>query len=315
MYKKKKLTVADFYKVQGKKLDLQLVSGAGGLEREIHVPELNRPGIALAGYFNYFAKERIQALGKVEIMFLKTLPPDLRKERLGLLLNLSVPCVIIGRRYKAPVELLDLANIRNIPIFRSSLVTMNVINMATNFLETVFAPEMTVHGVLVEVFGIGVLIQGASAVGKSESALGLIVRGHRLVSDDLVCLRLVGSNRIVGACHKLGQHRMEFRGLGIIDIQSLFGAARIMESRDIDISITLEERKAEKEYDRIGIDENTTEIFGIEIPHIVLPVKPGRDMALLVEVAALNHRLKQQGHNSGLEFQNQILKKIENKLD
>lgn len=312
---KKKITVSDFFKSQGKKLDLQLVAGSKGLNREIHVSELNRPGIALAGYYDYFAKERIQVLGKVEIMYLKSFSKNLKNERLALLLDLSVPCVIIARRYKVPQELIDLANKLNIPIFRSSLVTMNLIHMATNYLETIFAPEMKVHGVLVEVFGIGIFIQGESSVGKSECALGLIVRGHRLIADDLVTLKLVGLNRIVGSCHELGQHHMELRGLGILNIQSLFGAARVMEEKGVDLAIRLEEWKKDYEYDRIGLDVHTTRIFNIDVPHVVLPVKPGRDMALLVEVAALNYRLKKQGYNAGLEFENSIIRKMKEKMN
>ncbi len=307
------LTVNDFYESEGKKLDLKLVAGKNGLKREIYVPELNRPGLALAGYYDYFAKDRIQVLGKVEISYLKTFTKDLRRERICALLDFNVPCVIIARRYKPPEELIELADEKNVPLFRSSHITMNVINLATGYLESVFAPHMTIHGVLAEVFGIGVLIQGISGVGKSECALSLVVRGHRLISDDLVQLKLLGGNRILGLSHEIGKHHMELRGLGIINIQTLFGAGRIMNSKELELAITLEEWRAQTEYDRLGLDEKTTTIFGVDIPHIILPVRPGRDMAMLVEVAALNHRLIQQGYHAADEFQSQLLQKIQSK--
>ena len=304
------LTVGQFYERMKESLHLELVAPNRGLKKRIRVPEVDRPGIALAGYFQYFAFKRIQVLGKVEITFLNTLTKEERHDRLKKLLSTSIPCVIVARRYKIPFELLSLSKEARVPIFRSSLITMKVVNKATLFLEDEYSPSTSISGDLVEVFGVGVLIMGKSGVGKSECALGLIHRGHRLVSDDVVKVKIEDGRQLIGFGSQVTRHHMEIRGLGIINVQTLFGAGCVRERKRIDIVVTLEDWDPNKEYDRLGLTEQSFTILGISVPHIVIPVKPGRDMALLVEMASLNQRLKFMGYHSALEFNNALISKM-----
>ena len=298
----KGIRVEDFYKGMVSSLRLLLVAGEKGLKRRIKVAEVNRPGLALSGYFEYFASQRIQILGKVEISYLKTLSPTLRRKRIIELLDENVPCCIVARNHIPPDELIEEANKKGVPVLRSSLITMVLVNKATLFLEEVFSRSMTINGDFVEVFGVGVVILGGSGVGKSECALSLIERGHRLVADDVIRVRYTEGKPPIGSGNELTQHHMEVRGLGIINVQTLFGAACIRGEREIDMIITLEDWDSDKDYDRVGIDELKYKIFDVDLPHMIIPVRPGRDVALIVEVAALNQRLKTMGHHSAREL-------------
>ncbi|MDP8218218.1 MAG: HPr(Ser) kinase/phosphatase [Candidatus Theseobacter exili] len=306
----KGIRVEDFFNGLHDELKLDLVAGHSGMKRRIKVAEMNRPGLALTGFFKYFARNRVQILGKVEISYLKEMTVSLRKKRIKELFDQKIPAIIIARRYVPPQELIDEANNQDIPVFRSSVVTMHMVNLATIFLENCFARTTVINGEFVEVFGVGVLILGDSGVGKSECALGLVERGHRLISDDAVNVRTLSGNILIGSGDEHTKHHMEIRGLGIINVQTLFGAGCVRKEREIDMVVTLEEWASHKDYERLGIDDLKYSIFDVELPHIIIPVKPGRDIGLLIEVAALNHRLKGMGYHSARDFNEQLINRM-----
>lgn len=306
----KGFSVQEFYEKTKDSLQLRLVAGAKGLKRRIKVPEVNRPGLALAGYFDYFAQARVQVLGKVEVIYLRNMDPQLRRNRIAELLDENSPCFIISRRLLPPQELLQEAEKRGVPVFRSPMVTMALVNKATLFLEDVFAAVLTVNADLVEVYGVGVLIRGSSGVGKSECALGLIERGHRLISDDVVRVRYTAGGRLVGSGDPLVKHHLEVRGLGIINVQTIFGASCVMQEKEVEMVVTLEEWAAHKEYDRLGMDEHFYKLFDIDLPHVLIPVRPGRDLSLLVEVAALNQRLRKMGIHASRDLNQELIEQM-----
>jgi len=292
------IKVETFYEITQERLRLRLVAGKKGLKRRITVPELNRPGLAFAGYFDYFASRRPQVLGLVEINYLHGMDVALRRKRIRQLLRHHVPCIIVARNYRPPPELLEEAEKQNVPLFRSPMVTMALINRATIFLEDEFSPSISIGGDFLEVFGMGILICGTSGVGKSECALGLIKRGHRLVADDVVKVQLREGQYLIGSGAEIVKHHMEIRGLGIINVQDLFGATCVKESQEMDLVVTLEEWDSSKEYERLGLEDEMIEILGQRLPHLIIPVRPGRDVVLLLETAALNQRLKRMGKHA-----------------
>lgn len=300
------VTVQDFYERQRQALELELVEGAKGLKRVIRVPEAHRPGLSLAGYLRSHAKKRILVFGRVEMDFLRDLAPQRRIACLKSLLTSVTPAVIVSRRLVLPKELIALCKERKMPLFRSKMQTMQLLKCLLFLLDEAFAPTMTCHGCLVEVFGLGVLIQGDSSVGKSEAALGLIERGHRLISDDVVKIRRCEGGVLEGTGVDLGKHHMEVRGIGIINVANLYGAVCICDKKNIDIVVKLEVWDDDHAYDRLGLDEKTVEILGVPIPIHILPVKPGRDVVLLLETITLNHRLKSMGYHSAREFEKNL---------
>ncbi len=306
----KSITVRQFYGVMKDRLKLRLIAGEKGLDRLIKVAELNRPGLALSGYFEYFAKKRVQVLGKVEIKYLSSLPQKERYRQVRQLFEENIPCVIVARNFVVPRELAETSEETSIPLFRSHLITMNLVNAATDYLEDEFAPSTMLHGTLLEVYGMGVLIRGKSGVGKSECALALIKRGHRLITDDVVKARVTEGNNLVGSGAALTRHHMEIRGLGIINVETLFGAGCVRDEKRVDMMITLEEWNSKKEYERLGLVDKNTKILGIKIPSLVLPVRPGRDIALLVETASLNQRLRGLGYHSAKELNKKLLESM-----
>ncbi len=302
--------VEDLYKHHGDVLGLELIAGKAGLKRKIYVPEAQRPGLSLAGYLKSHASKRILVFGKVEIEYLRDLSPKLRIERLQAILSPEMPAVLTTRRYRPPKELVQLCDKLNVPLLRTSMSTMNLLSKLMILLTEQFAPSMSCHGTLVEVFGVGVLIQGDSSVGKSEAALGLIERGHRLVSDDIVKIRKRESTFIEGHGAELTRHHMEIRGIGIINVAHLYGAICVRDNKSIDLVVKLEDWDDQKFYDRLGLDEKQTAFLGVKVPFHTLPVKPGRDVVLLLETIALNHRLKRMGYNSAKEFKSKLLDMI-----
>lgn len=303
----KGIIVREFYENLKDRLKLRLVAGQEGLSRRITVAEINRPGLALAGCFKYFASKRVQVIGKVEMTYLGTMAEVKRKRQLQRLLACDIPCCIVSRNYRPPKALVEEADRKSIPLFRSPLVTMVLLNRATIFLEDCFAPTTSISGDLLEVFGVGVLLRGESGVGKSECALSLIKRGHRLIADDIVKIRLRGGDNPVGFGSPLTRHHMEIRGIGIVNVQTLFGAACIRESKRIDLVISMEEWVSNKEYERLGLEEDTFNILGVKVPYVIIPVRPGRDIALLIEVACLNQRLKWLGYHSARDLNERLI--------
>jgi HPr kinase/phosphorylase len=295
-----------------------LTAGKNGMNRRIKVPEVQRPGLSLSGYLKYYAEKRILIFGKVEIEYIRDLDAQIRIERLEAVVKQSTPAVIVARRYRPPKELRAVCEKLNIPLFRTNLSTMNLISNLTLLLTEEFAPSISCHGSLVEVFGVGVLIQGDSSVGKSEAALGLIERGHRLISDDIVKVKKKEGSYLEGSGVALTRHHMEIRGIGIINVANLYGAVCVRDQKSIDIVVRLENWHDEHFYDRVGLEEKFTEILDVKLPYLLLPVKPGRDVVLLLETIALNHRLKNMGYNSAQEFTSKVLEltmsKVRNRI-
>jgi HPr kinase/phosphorylase len=294
-------------------LGLKLIAGSKGLKRPIKVPEVHRPGLSLSGYLKNYVSQRILIFGNVETLYLKDLSKETRLERLRNILTPNTPAVIVAGRFQPVKELILFCEQDGIPLFRASLTTMNLLSRMTLLLNEEFSPTMTCHGTLVEAFGVGVLIQGDSSVGKSEAALGLIERGHRLISDDVVKVRLREGAYLEGSGPELTRHLMEIRGIGIINVAHLYGAVCVRDHKTVELIVKLEEWDDRRFYDRIGLDEKYCDILGVKVPYHVLPVKPGRDVVLLIETIVLNHRLKEMGYNSAKEFNTKLLETISKK--
>lgn len=307
-----KYRVEELFNKHGADLGLRSVTGQMGLKRSIKLPEAHRPGLSLSGYMKNHAHKRILVFGKVEIEYLRDLNVETRIERLHSVLGPTTPAIIVTRRLLPPKELIDICRQQGIALFRSTMSTMNLLNKLTVLLTDEFSPSMTCHGTLVEVFGVGVLIRGDSSVGKSEAALGLIERGHRLISDDIVRVKK-REGYLEGFGAELTRHHMEIRGIGIINVAHLYGAVCVRDNKSIDIIVKLEIWDDQHFYDRVGMVENYSDMLGIKVPNHVLPVKPGRDVVLLLETIALNHRLKAMGYNSAKEFNTKLLDMISSK--
>ncbi|PXW91478.1 Hpr(Ser) kinase/phosphatase [Streptohalobacillus salinus] len=301
-------------KVQAKDLleqfKLELVAGEEGLEREFIMSDISRPGIELTGYFRYYPKTRLQVLGKTELSYFKDLSEEEKKDRSHKLCTRVTPCIVVTRGMDIPQELIDAANKRGVPLLRSPYKTTRVVSRLTNFLEAHFAPFTAMHGVLVDIHGVGVMITGQSGVGKSETALELVKRGHRLVADDSVEIRQEDYDRLIGTSPKLIEHLLEIRGLGIINVMTLFGASAVRSHKKLDYVINLENWDEKKQYDRIGMDEETIKIIDVDIPKATVPVRPGRNLAVIIEVAAMNFRLKRLGVSAAEEFSARLTKQI-----
>lgn len=286
----------------GQELDLKLVAGEAGLDNTFNTTELNRPGLAFAGYYDVFTSDRIQIIGITEISYLKSLEPADRLQRVRRTFEFNIPAMIVTSDQEILEELRRVADERAIPLLKTPLLTSNFSSHLSRFLQRAVAPTWHIHGVSLDVFGMGVLITGPSGVGKSECALELLERGHRLIADDIVILRRVGKGDLVAsASERLGYH-MEIRGIGIIDVETLFGVRAVRDEEVVSLVIRMERWEQNKDYDRIGITANTCLLFDCELPEYVVPVQPGRNMSLLVEVAALMQRLKNQGINTAEVF-------------
>jgi HPr kinase/phosphorylase len=303
----KKLKVAD---VIGH-FHFEVLSGEGGTKRDITVADLYRPALELAGYFEYHPTERVQLLGKTEITFFMMLPANERKIRAERLFSHEdTPCVIVTRGLEVPVEFIEQSEIQQLPILRSPVSTTILSSRLTGFLENKLAPSTTIHGVLVDVYGVGMLITGSSGIGKSETALELVKRGHRLIADDAVEIRQTADKVLTGNAPELIRHLLEIRGVGIINVMTLFGAGAIRNVKKISVVIKLENWQQDKQYDRLGIDEELTRIIETDIPLVTIPVRPGRNIAVIVEVAAMNYRLKRMGYNAALQFTNKLTESL-----
>jgi HPr kinase/phosphorylase len=293
------------------KFQLELVSGEEGIHRTIRTSDISRPGLEMAGYFTFYPGERLQLLGKTELSFISELDPETRMERLSKLCTDETPGIIVSRDIEVPKELLKASHKTGVPIMRSPVTTTRLSSRITNFLESRLAPTTAKHGVLVDIYGIGVLITGNSGVGKSETALELVKRGHRLVADDSVEIRQEDEDTLIGSAPELIQHLLEIRGLGIINVMTLFGAGAIRNYKKISIVMNLEAWDSKKVYDRLGLEEETTKIIDTEIPILTIPVRPGRNLAVIIEVASMNFRLKRMGMNAAQQFSDRLTDVIE----
>jgi HPr kinase/phosphorylase len=293
-------------------LNLRCLSGRKGLVNEITVPDLNRPGLALSGFYDSFAYQRVQLFGQGETMYIEKLIAEEQSHTFNVLFSYNIPCCVFSRGLTPPHDFTDAANRANCPILQTPLESTQFSSTLLRVFSNVFAPKRTIHGVLVEVFGVGIVILGDSGVGKSETALELIDRGHRLIADDIVELRCVNGNTILGrGSNKLISHHMEIRGLGIINMSQQYGVGAISEQKEVQMIIKLEEWDAGKIYDRLGTETMTMDLLGVKVPLIVMPVKPGRNLPIIIETAAKNERLKSMGYHSALDFNKNILKWIE----
>ena len=288
-----------------KALDLEVLNPSTERSLQISVADVCRPGIQFAGYFEVFANARPQVIGKTEMAYLMSLPEDVRRERLERYFSYQIPCIIIARGMDCPEELLAQAQAHEVPLYRTKAETSAFTSKAITYLAEVLAPRVTQHGVLVDVFGVGVLITGESGVGKSECALELIKRGHLLVADDVVDIARVG-HKLRGESPEIVRDFMELRGIGIVDIKLIFGIGAVMRRKTIDMVIHLEFWTPGKDYDRLGNKEQTMDILGIPVPLINVPVRSGRNLAMIVEIAARNWRLKNEGYNAVTELDRRL---------
>ena len=279
-------------------LPLELLSGTTGLERAITSPHIQKTGLALTGFHAYLKPARILVFGESEVRYLESLPTERRLNTLADVLAHEIPCVLITGGWEPPVELLMAAERYNVPLLRTPVQTPLAIAKISALLDDRLAVREVIHGVLLDILGLGVLIVGESGIGKSECALDLVVRGHRLVADDTVEIRRRGETVIIGACPELTRHHMEVRGLGVINIRDLFGVASTRTSKRIELVVQLERWDAAREYDRLGLDDSAYDMLGLKVPLVRMPVAPGRSLAILVEVAARNQLLRTRGHNA-----------------
>jgi len=282
-----------------KAFDLEILYEPASLDSVlITVADVTRPGLQLAGYYDHFGPNRMQLIGNMEHAYLDKLSPEIRRKRLNLLFSKNIPCLILTRNHEPHPELIPCARRKKIPILRTKLATSEFMSSLVKHLNIELAPRLSMHGVLVEVNGEGILILGESGVGKSETALEIVKRGHRLIADDQVEVRRVSETTLLGRAPDIIRHLIEIRGIGILDVKELFGVSSVKLQENIDFVINLELWDEKKVYDRLGINDETTEILGIPVPSITIPVGPGRNLAIIVEAAAINYRVKKMGHNA-----------------
>ncbi len=301
------VTVESFYNSHSEKLQMKLEGTCVGFHRKIREPTINRPGLALSGFFSYFAEKRVQVLGAAENTYLKSLSEKVREKRFRDLCAQKIPCLVISRGAHLDPALLGVAEEEKIAVFRTPMITMKFINAATIALEVDFSPTVTEFGSMVDILGVGVLIRGASGIGKSECVLGLIERGYSLVADDVSRITSLEGRELIATAPELTRNHMEVRGIGIINVANIFGIGSIRIEKRLDLVVTLKDWQELEEVDRIGLDQEYYEILNLPVPHVTIPVRPGRDIARLIEVAAMDQKLKGLGRNSAVEFNTKLL--------
>ena len=293
-------------------LNLKCLCGRRGLSRVITVPDINRPGLALSGFYEVFAWQRVQLFGHGEWAYLQKIYAVEKIDSVRDMLSYQMPCCIFSSSLTPPSAFLELAEECQCPVLQSDLDSTDLSNRLIRLFSNIFAPKITMHGVLVEVYGIGILLTGDSGIGKSETALELVERGHRLVADDIVEIRCINGNTIMGqGANTMLSHHMEIRGIGIINVSQLYGVGAIREQKEVQLVINLAVRDSNKVYDRIGTDEVTVELLGVKVPSLEIPVKPGRNLPIIIEAAAMNERNKAMGYFSAREFNRNVLRWIE----
>src|SRR5438093_10516213 len=304
------VTVERFYTEQASSLGLKLVAGANGLKRVIREPTVNRPGLALAGFTKYFASKRVQVIGSAESTFLKSLSKEERVKRYEELFSFKVPCVVFGRNIHPDKDFLRAAEAADVPIFICPLITMKFINLATLALEMMCASRGSERGSMVDILGVGVIVRGESGIGKSECVLALIERGYSLVSDDVTKVMRLDGREVMGTSPDITRNHMEVRGIGIINVAAMFGIKSIRAEKRIDLVVTLKWWNEVPDVDRLGMDEEHVKILDVDIPHVTIPVRPGRDLARLIEVAAFQTKLKLSGYNPAKELNERLIAKM-----
>ena len=307
------VTVEQFFKEHAGELQLKQLTEGCDLKRIIREPTVNRPGLALCGFTRYFAYKRMQVMGNAEVYYLRSLSRKEREARYAYLFAYKIPCVVFSRGLKADKEFLAAAAQTGVPIFSTPLVTMKFINLATLALETMFAPRATELGSMVDILGVGAIIRGESGIGKSEAVLALIERGYSLVADDVVKATLVDGREVLCTSAELTRNHMEVRGIGIINVAAMFGVKAIRKEKSLDLIITLKPWEEVKDVDRLGMEQEFVDVLGVEIPHVTIPVRPGRDIARLIEVAAFQIKLRKSGYNAAEELNKRLIAQMAEK--
>jgi HPr kinase/phosphorylase len=283
-------------------------------DKVVTVPDINRPALQLTGFFDHFDSERVQVIGHVEAAYMETLDEETRKDRYEQLMSYNIPCIVFCRSMMPDAQMIEAAREYQIPLLQTDKATSSFEAEIIRWMKVMLAPTISIHGVLVDVYGEGVLITGESGIGKSEAALELIKRGHRLVTDDVVQISKVSDETLIGTAPEITRHFIELRGIGIIDVKTLFGVESVKETQGIDMVIHLEDWDKDKEYDRFGLEEEYTEILGNKVVCHNLPVRPGRNLAVIVESAAVNWRQKKMGYNAARELYNRVQNNINHKF-
>jgi HPr kinase/phosphorylase len=309
----KHLSVGEFADRHSGHLHLEPDGKDAGRERKIFEPSINRPGLALAGFYLYFAYKRIQVMGNSEFAYLNNLPDTAQRKAFRAMCQSDIPCLVTCRGRHLPPDLIEIANEVGVSVYRSTMNTMKFINACTLWLDWEFAPVTSEHGCMVDVKGIGVLIKGESGVGKSEAVLGLLERGASLVADDKVRFRAPEGRELTGMAEELGRYHLEVRGLGIVNVPLLFGVASMRVEKRLDLVVHLKQLEKFVELDRLGIHQRFYRLLGVNVPYAEIPVAPGRDVARMVEVAALEQKLRSFGHHSAVEFNKKLLQLMEEK--
>ena len=300
--RKKSITIGFLYEATRQRFKMKSLNGENGFDNQIRDKNLNRPGLALAGYLDLFTYDRVQLIGNTEIRYLDSLTATKRAAAFQRILEFKIPAIILTNGNKISDEMLRAASARNIPVFGTPFETTKISYFLADFLDDQFAPQVVVHGSLVDVYGVGVLVAGRSGIGKSEIALDLVERGHRLVADDVVMLTRKGEGILMGAGTDLVKHFMEIRGLGLIDVRSMFGIRAIRFQKRVEIVVELEEWKPDHDYTRTGLDDQNIAILEVELPLVKLPIFPGKNVTVITEVIALNYLLKHYGYDAAKEF-------------
>ena len=308
--KREKVTARRFFEDQAGPLQMKLVAGKSGINRTIIEPTVNRPSLALAGFTKYIAYKRIQVIGNAEAYYLKSLTVNERIKRYKKLCSYKIPCIVYTRNLVIDKQLKTIANEAGVPVFQTPMITMRFVNLATIELDLLFAPRDTVIGSMVDVHGIGVLIRGESGIGKSETVLELIEKGYSLVSDDITKVTLLDGREIIGTSSELSREHMEVRGIGIINVGAMFGAKSVRTEKRMDLVVTLKFWKESDDIDRLGMDDKYIKILGVKVRHISIPVRPGRTLARLIEVAALSTKLSASGYNPARELNDRLIAKM-----
>ena len=300
------VSVEQFYKEHGEALGMKLLAGERGLDRVIREPTVNRPGLALSGFTRYFAYKRMQVMGHAEVFYLREQRREERQSRFAYMFAYKIPCVVFSRNLKPDKEFLEAAAQAVVPVFSTPLVTMKFINKATLELEMMFAPRTSEHGCMVDILGIGLIIRGESGIGKSEAVLALIERGYSLVADDVVRAVLIDGRDVLCTSSELTRDHMEVRGIGIINVAQMFGVKAIRKEKSLDLIVSLKHWEEVKDVDRLGLDTETVEVLGVPVPHVTIPVRPGRDIARLIEVAAFQVKLRKSGYNAAADLDRRL---------
>jgi HPr kinase/phosphorylase len=306
-----RLTIEQFHRDKREDLDLSVLTESLESRAHITVADISRPGLILAGFEENFLFERIQILGQTEIWYLSTLSDVERDRAIDRLFKFPIPCIIVSKDLDIPERAIELGNRNQVPILRTSKSTTPFIHQLTAYLDVIFAPQAVVHGSLVDVYGVGLLFTGRSAIGKSECALDLVERGHRLVADDVVTITRRHDDILIGSGNDVLRHHMEIRGLGIIDVQSIFGIRAIRIQKRVEVEVSLKEWDAHEDYERVGLEERETTVLGVRIPLVTIPIFPGKNITVIAETVALNYLVKAYGHHPAKAFNERLTRHLQ----